>query len=83
MLAWKPVRRASYYNVQLYRGARKILTRWPRVARLGLKSTWGYQGHRVRLRPGLYEWYVWPGYGRLSARKYGKRLGHSSFRVVR
>ncbi|HEY1274586.1 MAG TPA: hypothetical protein VGF25_06735 [Thermoleophilaceae bacterium] len=83
VLVWKPVKRASYYNVQLYRGRTKILTRWPRVARLALKSTWGYQGRRRKLRPGLYHWYVWPGYGDLSKHRYGKRLGESTFRVVR
>lgn len=29
LLAWTAVPKATYYNVQLYRGGRKILTVWP------------------------------------------------------
>ena len=29
LLAWRPVARAVYYNVQLYRGAVKVLSTWP------------------------------------------------------
>jgi hypothetical protein len=70
-LVWKRVRRADYYNVQLYRGGRKLMTRWPRRPRLPLR----------RLRPGKYRWYVWAGYGRKAARRYGSLLGTSTFRI--
>ena len=82
LLIWKPVRRASYYNVQLYR-ARKLLTDWPRKAQLQLRRSWRFRGQRVRLVPGRYRWYVWPGFGRRSAHRYGRLLGASKFRVVR
>jgi hypothetical protein len=82
LLMWKRVKRARYYNVQLrYRG--KVLSRWPRKARLRLKRTWTFRGHRYRLRPGRYTWYVWPGYGRFSAARYGRLLGKGVFYVVR
>jgi hypothetical protein len=83
LLLWKPVKRAAYYNVQLYRGGRKVLSRWPRSARLQLDGSWRFEGHRRRLIPGHYRWYVWPGYGPRAERRYGKRLGTSAFTVVR
>ena len=30
LLRWKKVRRAHYYNVQLYRGRTKVLSIWPK-----------------------------------------------------
>ena len=32
LLRWTPVRGARYYNVQLFRGGRKVLSAWPREA---------------------------------------------------
>jgi hypothetical protein len=83
LLIWKPVRRATYYNVQVFRRKRKVLSAWPRNARLQLKQTWKYQGKRRHLRAGRYCWRVWPGFGKRSARRYGKQLGRSCFRVIR
>jgi hypothetical protein len=79
-LVWTAVRGASYYNVQLMRG-RKVLSAWPVRTRLQLRRTWRYNGRRYRLRPGVYRWYVWPGYGRISAARYGRLLGGSTFVV--
>ena len=83
LLVWKPVRRARYYNVQLVRNGNKILSRWPRVARLQLGSTWRYAGRPYRLVRGRYCWRVWPGFGDFSKRRYGELLGTSCFRIVR
>jgi hypothetical protein len=77
-LAWLPVKGASYYNVQLIRGGR-ILTAWPRHAHFKVSRSWVYQGQHYRLRPGVYRWYVWPGFGRLAQAHYGRRLGGSAF----
>jgi hypothetical protein len=77
-LAWLHVKGASYYNVQLFRG-KLIFSAWPKRASLKLPRSWVYQGHRYRLRSGVYRWYVWPGFGRLSRAKYGRLVGHSSF----
>jgi hypothetical protein len=82
MLAWSPVRRASYYNVQLYAQG-KVLTAWPRHARMRLPRTWRYAGRSYRLRPGRYRWYVWPGFGRRSDRQYGHLIGTRTFVVRR
>jgi hypothetical protein len=82
LLSWKAVKKASYYNLQLYRGKTKILSVWPKRARLQLGSRWRYNRHRYALTPGLYRWYVWPGIGPTSKHHYGKLLGSSTFRVV-
>ena len=82
-LIWKPVRNASYYNVQIFRGRNKVLSTWPRQTMLRLKRRWRFGGKQYRLVPGKYCWYVWPGKGRRSKRDYGKRLGKSCFRIVR
>jgi hypothetical protein len=79
-LQWTPVKRATYYNLQLIRG-RKVLSAWPVRAGFQLRRTWLYNGRRYRLRPGVYRWYVWPGFGRRSESRYGRRLGSSTFVV--
>ena len=79
-LAWTAVKRASYYNIQLIRG-RKVLSVWPTRTSFQLQSAWRYKGRRYRLRPGVYRWYVWPGYGRPSAGRFGRLLGGSTFVV--
>jgi hypothetical protein len=82
VLRWTPVRRASYYNVQVYRGNRKVLSAWPDGTRLQLASTWAFGGRRYRLRPGKYRWYVWPGFGRRAAARYGPLVGSRTFLVA-
>jgi hypothetical protein len=80
LLVWSAVRGASYYNVVLVRG-RRVYSAWPVHARLQLPHAWKYRGRKYKLRPGTYRWYVWPGRGKLSAGRYGKLLGASSFVV--
>jgi len=82
LLRWRPVARATYYNVQLYRGRLKVWTTWPTGPRLQLRTRWTFLGRQQRLSPGSYRWYVWPGYGRASANRYGRLLGQSSFILV-
>ena len=83
VLRWTPVRRASYYNVQLFRNGRKVLSAWPTKSSFRLKQRWRYLGKPRRLVPGRYRWLVWPGYGPRSKSDYGDRLGPKSFRVTR
>jgi hypothetical protein len=83
VLRWRPVARASYYNVQLWRNGRKILTAWPARTQLRVPSSWRYRGASYRLTPGRYRWYVWPGFGARSAARYGRLLGQSTFVIVR
>ena len=79
ILRWTPVRGARYYNVQLFRNGHKILSAWPKRPELKLRERWRFHGRRHRLVDGRYQWYVWPGKGPRSARKYGKRIGARSF----
>jgi hypothetical protein len=79
MLRWKRTRHARFYNVQLWRGGKKVLSRWPHGPGLQLHRRWGFGGKHRRLARGRYRWYVWPH----GSRRYGKRLGASSFVVVR
>jgi hypothetical protein len=81
-LRWTPVRDARYYNVQLLRDGRKILSAWPRRAALQLRDRWRYRGKVRRFAPGVYRWYVWPGEGPREANEYGPRIGARSFKVV-
>lgn len=80
-LLWKAVPKAAYYNVQLYRGAQKLLSAWPAKPRLAVTRRWLYQGRRFRLGRGLYRWYVWPGFGSRSRASYGHLLGTATFAV--
>jgi hypothetical protein len=82
-LLWTSVRRARYYNVQLFRGGRKILSAWPRDSRLTLPKRWRFAGRRYQLRRGHYRWYVWPGFGPRARERYGALIGRSSFVIAR
>ena len=81
LLVWTPVAKAHYYNVQLVHG-KKVMSVWPRHAYCRLPKSWVFQGRHYRLTPGLYRWYVWPGFGQFTGAKYGRSLGGSSFVVV-
>ncbi len=82
LLRWAGVPRATYYNIQLYRGGHKLLSAWPAKARLRMTRRWVYDDRSFRLQRGAYEWYVWPGFGARSKAAYGRLLGISKF-VVR
>ena len=80
ILRWVAVRRATYYHVQLFRGSKRIFAAWPVRNELGLPAAWKWSGHRYRLGPGHYRWYVWAGLGRRSFAHY-KALGSARFIV--
>jgi hypothetical protein len=82
LLRWTAVRGASFYNVQLYHGSRKVLTVWPRTNRLKLRTFWTFRGRVERLFPGTYHWFVWPGRGSPVRPRYGPLLGRNSFVFV-
>jgi hypothetical protein len=81
LLRWTPTRNARYYNVQLFRGDRKILSAWPRRPRLQLRSAWRYAGATRALRPGRYRWYVWPRLGGRRSGRFGPLIGRRGFTV--
>jgi hypothetical protein len=81
LLRWTPVRGATFYNVQVHRQGKKIVSAWPRKARLALRRRWSYGGRRLTLARGLYVWYVWPAFGSSAGGHYGQLLGQAAFRV--
>jgi hypothetical protein len=81
VLRWRARRGAKYYNLQLFRNGRKILSAWPTRPHYTLKTAWRYRGHRQRLVPGRYRWFVWPGYGTRSEHRYGKLVARGQVRL--
>jgi hypothetical protein len=79
LLRWMPVLGASYYNVQLRRDGRKVLSIWPARPRLQLHARWRFAGRTRRLVPGAYSWEVWPGFGARAKARYGRRIGRAGF----
>jgi len=75
--------KARFYNVQVYRRGRKILSLWPYRPRLKLHARWTYNGRIERLGQGVYAWVVWPAFGTRADPRFGRMLGPSSFRIVR
>lgn len=81
VLRWAAVPRATFYNVQLWRGPeQKVLSSWPRTSHRALQRSWLY-GRRQFLRAGVYTWYVWPAFGPRARPRYGQLLGQATFRV--
>jgi hypothetical protein len=81
-LHWRRVKGADYYNVQLFRGRHKILSAWPAGTHLQLREQWTFGGRRHVLAAGRYHWYVWPGFGRRSAHRYGRLITHRNLSVT-
>lgn len=81
LVAWTAVRRATYYNIQLWRNGRKVLSRWPGRARYQLPATWRFGRRSYALSEGRYTLYVWPGFGGKAAARYGPLLGWTAFRI--
>lgn len=79
LLRWTAIRSADYYNVQLVRDGRKVLSTWPGRPRLQLTDRWRFEGHVRRLVPGHYRWDVWPGFGPRRDARYGRKVGSRSF----
>lgn len=82
LLRWAAVRHATYYNVQVYRAGRKILSLWPSAASLFLSRSWRFDRGRFRLKRGHYRWYVWPGFGSRAADSYGRMIVDRTFTVT-
>jgi hypothetical protein len=81
VLRWKPASKAAYYDVQVYRGRTKVFEAWPRTAHLALLARWHFNGRPMRVRRGLYTWYVWPGLGRREKARYGSVLARHNLKV--
>jgi hypothetical protein len=82
-LRWTDVHDAGYYNVQLLRNGRKLLSAWPTKAHFKLDRAWRFNGHRFRLKPGRrYTWLVWPGRGTRARNDYGPLIGRGTFTLA-
>lgn len=81
-LRWGPVRGADYYNVQLFRGSKRIYAAWPKMHQLGLPASWKWSGHVFRLTTGRYRWYVWAGFGPRKLAQY-RIVGSARFMIPR
>lgn len=75
MLRWGAAPGASHYNVQVFRGARRVLNAWPSATRLRVPEGVLRQGR-------TYVWAVWPGIGRRADRRFGPALGRSTFQLT-
>ena len=82
-LVWGRDAEADYYNLQLLRNNVRIFAAWPTKTTFALKKGWKYQGRKYALRPGRYEWFVWPGVGPRKDATYGTLLGARSFVILR
>lgn len=80
ILRWKRVRGATYYNVQLFHGSKRIYSTWPTMHQVGLRSPLNWSGHRFWLTPGRYRWYVWAGFGPRKLARY-QALGSARFQL--
>jgi ribosomal protein L35AE/L33A len=82
VLKWRGVKRARFYNLQLYRKGRKLLSIWPARTSLKLHKRWTYQGRSFRMTRGAYTWIVWPAYGSRTQPRYGSMVGQSTFKIA-
>jgi hypothetical protein len=78
---WVPVKNATYYNMQVWRDGRKLLSVWPLGSRYRLRSSWTFQGRRHMLSGGRVTVYVWAGFGPKAAAHYGPLYGQTRFTV--
>jgi LysM repeat protein len=81
LIDWAFVRDAAFFNLQLWRDGRKILSAWPVRSAHRLPATWRYNGGRYSLRSDRYRVYVWAAFGSKPHTHYGPLLGWTEFRM--
>jgi hypothetical protein len=64
VLRWAPTSNASYYNVVVWYGGKRVLDIWPRQPHVEFPHVWNYRGKAYRLELGRYLWFVYPYLGR-------------------
>jgi len=70
-LRWNAVTDATYYDVVLWRGGKRLLDLWPVAPTVDLSTAQVNHGSQTRLSPGRYLWFVYPGVGAKSSRRSG------------
>jgi len=78
---WTSVRNATYYNMQVWREGRKLLSVWPTGSSYRLRSSWTFLGRRHMLAGGRVTVYVWAGFGARAAARYGPLYGQTRFEL--
>jgi hypothetical protein len=81
VFVWLPVRGASHYKVEFFRGGRKVFQATTAKARLELPRRWTFKGRRFEVTPGVYGWSVRPGFGARSKARYGAKIVASRWTV--
>ncbi len=72
-LTWTATVGTAYYNVQIFRDGKRVLTDWPAQASFKLPT--------ALLEPGTYTWFVWPALkGKGSAATFGELIGRATFK---
>jgi hypothetical protein len=74
-LRWKAVPRATDYNVQVFRGQRRVLNAWSTDTRLPVPMGVLKQGR-------TYVWVVWPANGPRRSASFALPVGRSTFAVT-
>ena len=74
-LRWKRVARATGYNVQVFRGRRRVMNAWSRDTRLRVPFGVLKQGR-------TYVWVVWPANGPRRVARFALPVGRSTFAVT-
>jgi hypothetical protein len=82
VLRWPSSPSASFFDVVLWRGGKRLLDSWPSTPRLQVPSSWTYGGARYRLSPGTYLWFVYPGLGSRLHPRYGPLLKSGQFTIA-
>jgi hypothetical protein len=80
-LRWNAVTDATYYDVVLWRDGKRLLDLWPVSPTVDFPTAQVNHGSQARLSPGRYLWFVYPGLGAKSSRRYGS-LAASGVLVV-
>ncbi len=74
-LRWRAYPRATDYNVQIFRGQRRVLNAWSKDTRLPVPMGVLKQGR-------TYVWVVWPANGPRRAASFALPVGRSTFAVT-
>lgn len=82
VFVWLPIRGASHYKVEFFRGGRKVFQATTVKARLELPRRWTFKGRRFEVTPGVYGWSVRPGFGARSKARYGATIVASRWSVA-
>lgn len=80
---WVPVRGADAYEVQFFRGSRRVVLTRTTTPKLLLRGRSRGPGGRPALAPGVYRWYVWPLFRTSSTTRRGEAIVQAKLVVPR